>query len=98
MAAFLFEIELSEITEEIGALIPVLRAQINKLFAEGLMLSYSVSIHRNLIWCVLNAEEEQHAMELVLAFPLYPYFVEVACHPLLFHNTLPASLPDISLN
>jgi hypothetical protein len=37
-------------------------------------------------------------MEIVAKFPLYKFFTDVACHPLLFHNTLPASLPDISLN
>lgn len=98
MAAYLFQLELSEFTDEIAAVVPVHREHINRLFAEGRIVSYSVSVHRNLIWCVINAEDEQEAMEMVLAFPLYPYFTEVSCHPLLFHNTLPATLPGISLN
>jgi hypothetical protein len=98
MAAYLFQLELTEFTEEIANIIPLHRECINKLFAEGRILSYSVSIHRNMIWCVINAEEEQEAMKIVLSFPLYPYFTEVSCHPLLFHNTLPATLPGISLN
>lgn len=98
MAAFLFQLELAELTDEVTDVIPTHREHINKLFAEGRILSYSVSIHRNMIWCVINAEEEQEAMQMVLAFPLYPFFTEVSCHPLLFHNTLPATLPGISLN
>lgn len=98
MAAYLFQLELTEFSDDIAATVPVHRAHINKLFSEGRMLSYSVSAHRNMIWCVVNAEDEQEAMEMVLAFPLYQYFTEVSCHPLLFHNTLPATLPDISLN
>ena len=98
MAAYLFQLELSEFNDDIGAVVPVHREHINKLFAEGRILSYSVSTHRNMIWCVINAEDEQEAMEMVLAFPLYQYFVEVSCHPLLFHNILPATLPGISLN
>ncbi|MCW3122653.1 MAG: hypothetical protein JWQ38_2145 [Flavipsychrobacter sp.] len=98
MAAYLFQLELSEFSDDLAAVVPFHREHINKLFSEGRILSYSVSIHRNLIWCVINAEEEQEAMEMVLAFPLYPHFVEVSCHPLLFHNTLPATLPGISLN
>jgi hypothetical protein len=47
---------------------------------------------------VINAEEEQEAMELVLAFPLYQHFSDVVCTPLLFHNTLPAAIPGMSLN
>ncbi len=98
MAAYLFQLELSEFTDELAAVVPIHRELINKLFGEGRILSYSVSIHRNMVWCVINAEDEQEAMEMVLSFPLYPYFTEVSCHPLLFHNTLPASLPGISLN
>lgn len=98
MAAYLFQLELSEFTDEITAAVPAHREHINKLFSDGRILSYSVSIHRNMIWCVVNTEDEQEAMEMVLAFPLYPHFSEVACHPLLFHNTLPATLPGISLN
>ena len=98
MSAYLFQLELSDFTDEVAAAVPTHREHINKLFSYGLILSYSVSVHRNMIWCVINAEDEQQAMEMVLAFPLYPYFSEVSCHPLLFHNTLPATLPGISLN
>lgn len=98
MAAYLFQFELSELTDDLVAVIPMHRLHINRLFSQGRILSYSVSIHRNLIWCVINSEDEQEAMELALAFPLYQYFTEVSCHPLLFHNTLPATLPGMSLN
>jgi uncharacterized protein YciI len=98
MPAYLFHLELADLTEETVATIPAHREHINKLFAAGRILSYSVSVHRNMIWCVINAEDEQEAMEMVLGFPLYKYFTEVSCHPLLFHNTLPSTLPAISLN
>ena len=98
MAAYLFQLELSELNDEVAATIPLHREVVNKLFAEGRILSYSVSIHRNMIWCVLNAADEQEAMELILAMPLYQHFSEVQCHALLFHNTLPAILPGLSLN
>ena len=98
MAAYLFQLELSELTEETAAIIPFHREHINKLFSDGRVLSYSVSFHRTLVWCVLNAEDEQEAVNMILLFPLYPCFRKISCHPLLFHNTLPATLPGISLN
>ena len=98
MAAYLFELELPELTDEIIGVIPRHREYINKLFTEGRILSYSVSMQRSMIWCVVNAEDEKEAMELIVAFPLFKYFTDVASHPLLFHNTLPATLPAISLN
>ncbi len=98
MSAFLFQLELSELTDEVVAVIPTHRRQINKLFADGHVVSYSVSVQRNMIWCVINADTESEAMELVNTFPLYKFFTDVVCHPLLFHNVLPAVMPGISLN
>jgi len=98
MGAFLFQVELPVFTDELIAVIPAHREYVNKLFAEGRMLSYSLSQHRNLIWLVLNAEDEQEAMQIVLQLPLYPHFSDIVCHPLLFHNVLPATMPGISLN
>jgi homogentisate 1,2-dioxygenase len=98
MGAFLFQLELPEFDESLFAVIPVHRALINKLFSEGRILSYSVADNRSMIWCVINAEDEQEAMELVLKFPLYQFFTDVSCHPLLFHNNQPAMMPTISLN
>lgn len=98
LAAFFFQLELPVITEAMMAIIPAHRAHINKLFAAGSLLSYSVSQSRSYIWCVINTETEQDAFEIVLSFPLYPFYTDVVCHPLLFHNTLPTALPGMSLN
>ncbi len=98
MAAYLFHAELPPATEEIMNVVPAHRQHISSLFAEGRLLSYSVSAQRTMIWCVLNAEDEQEAMEMFSKFPLHPYFTDISCTALLFHNTLPSSLPEISLN
>lgn len=98
MASYLFQIELPEPTEDMTNRIPAHREHIEQLFADGKILSYSVSVHRNQIWCVIAADDEQEAMEIVLRFPLYEYFTDVVCHPLLFHSNMPATLPGISLN
>jgi hypothetical protein len=98
MAVFLFQLELPAFNDEIANAIPPHRAFINQLFAEGKLVSYSVSVNRAYIWCIINANDEQEAMEMVLEFPLYRHFTEVSCHPLLFHNTMSAALPGISLN
>lgn len=98
MSAYFFQLELPPFTMEMAAMVPEHRAHVNTMFTEGKMQSYSVSANRDFIWCVVNAEDEQHAMEYILSLPLYPWFTDVACTPLLFHNTLPASLPGIFLN
>ena len=98
MPAYLFQIELPVFSEEMLSIIPGHRLHITRLFSEGRILSYSVSLNRDAIWCVINAEDQQEAMEQIVAFPLYPFFIDVTCTALLFHNTLPASLPGIFLN
>ena len=98
MNTYIFQFELPELTTEIADKIPQHREHINQLFLEGRLSSYSVSQSRKFIWSVLVADDEQEALEIVAKFPLHPYFVDTMCHPLLFHNTQPASLPDISLN
>jgi hypothetical protein len=98
MSVYMFHLELPELTNEIVAKIPMHREHVNKLFMEKRLLSYSVSQTRKFIWCALVAEDEQEALEIASQFPLYPFFTDIMCHPLLFHNTQPSSLPDISLN
>lgn len=99
MTSFMFACELpSEFTPEMALLLPQHREHINRLFLKGTVVSYSVSKHRNAIWCVVTANDEQEALELVAGFPLHPYFTEVLCHPLMFHNAIPHVLPEISLN
>lgn len=99
MASYLFQLELSLPVEELGLVIPLQRAHINKLMASERLLSYSVSVGNNLIWCVIEAADEQQAMDVVLEFPLYAHFSEISCYPLSFHNTtLQTSLPGLSPN
>ena len=98
MSAYMFQLELPPMTEEMANKIPAHRAHVNQLFVAGKLLSYSVSQLLNFVWCVVQAKDEQEAMEVIAGFPLHPFFTDVLCHPLLFHNTLPVSLPDISLN
>ncbi len=99
MTAYMFQFELPPVfTEEMAEKLPGHRAHVNKLFVEGRLLSYSLSQLRTALWCVVVAEDEQEALEVVAGFPMHPFFTDVMCHPLLFHNTVPSSLPDISLN
>jgi hypothetical protein len=98
MAAFLFQIALGDFSEDLQFVIPVHRKYINRLFANGVLMSYSVSVNRDMLWCVLHADTEDEANTMVQKFPLHPYFIEVTCSPLLFHGPVPQSMPAISLN
>ncbi|MBS1615710.1 MAG: hypothetical protein JST06_06280 [Bacteroidetes bacterium] len=98
MTAYMFQLELPAMTDEIEAVIPQQRLRISALFSEGRLITYSLAQSQKMIWCVVMATDEQDAMELVASFPLHPFFTEVLCQALRFHNTVSSSLPDISLN
>lgn len=98
MIAYMFQLELPPMTEEMEAVIPGQRLRVAELFSEGRLITYSLAQSRNMLWCVVMATDEQDAMELIASFPLHPFFTDVMCQPLLFHNTVASSLPDISLN
>jgi muconolactone delta-isomerase len=97
MGAFLFHIELPVFTDELLQIIPAHRQYVNKLFSEGRVLSYSVAQSRAMIWAVINAEDEHEAMEAIAKMPLFPYFSDVICHPLLFHNTRQWHIPNVTV-
>lgn len=98
MPAFLFHLELPEFSDAIAAVIPAHRLHLNNMMSEQKVLSYCVSEKRDLIWCVVKAENELEAMDIIVSFPLYRFYIDVKCYPLLFFNTLTPSLPGISLN
>lgn len=99
MSSYLFQLELATSADELWEVIPAQREHVNRLLIAERILSYSVSAARNMLWCVIAADNESDAMEAVLDFPLYPYFSEVSCYPLLFHNTtFQTALPGMSPN
>ncbi len=98
MSSYLFQLSLPPINDELESLIPAHRDHVDQMFADGNLLSYSVSSLRDFIWCVISAEDEAEAMGHIADFPLFSYFTEVRCFPLLFHNTMSSALPGMSMN
>lgn len=78
-------------------LIPEQRAKIDKLMSEGKILSYTLDATRTKLWCIVNAENEFEAMDMIADFPLIAYMVPTIL-PLLFHNSVFLSIPKFSVN
>lgn len=98
MSAYLFQIELQEVSEEIISILPEQQKLILKLLSEEVLVSYSVSVKQEFIWGVLQAENETEAMETIASFPLRKFFKDASCHELLYHHTRPVPVSEISLN
>jgi len=98
MAQHMIDISLpADPDEEFFALVPHQRAHIDKLLEQGVVMGYSLSIDRSKLWIVLNARNEQHAIEILSAFPMFSYF-ELTIYPLMFHNTPLMALNRVSMN
>jgi len=98
MPAYMFQMELGEEQEDMTLVLAEQRRCINKLFSESSVSSYCVAQNGKSIWCVVNAETEKDAMEVIAGFPLRRLFTDVVCHLLLFYDTVPLVTSDISLN
>jgi muconolactone delta-isomerase len=98
MAQFMIEFNIVEHPDEMFfQLIPAQRAKIDKLMSEGKILSYTLDATRTKLWCIVNAENEFEAMDLITDFPLIHYMVPTIL-PLMFHNSVFLSIPKFSVN
>ncbi len=98
MTQFMVDVQLpSNPDAEFFTLIPSQRDHINKLLEEGVVLGYSLSMDRSRLWVTLSAENQQEAIEILSAFPMFRYF-EPTIYPLAFHNTSLISILKVSLN
>ena len=85
------------IPQDLINLIPAQRAQINKLFEDGSLRSYSLSWDRSRLWVVLVAESEHGAYEILDQMPIMPY-CNAEVYQLMFHDMATHELPRLSLN
>ncbi len=95
---FMVDFTMPEVlTEEFMNMIPYQRAVINRLFGEGKLTNYALSLENSKLWAVFNARSEMEVMDMIADLPLTP-FLDVEISMLTFYNTTQAEMPDFSLN
>ena len=85
------------LSDEFLALIPYQRAVVNKLFSEGKLLNYSLSLENSKIWAVFSASSEMDVMDMVADLPLTE-FMNMEISMLTFFNTSEKEIPQFSMN
>jgi muconolactone delta-isomerase len=85
------------LTEEFLGLIPSQRAKVNKLFREGKLVNYALSLDHSKIWAVLNGKSEVEVEEMIAELPLSK-FMDVQISILTFYNAMNADVPVFSMN
>jgi muconolactone delta-isomerase len=82
---------------EFISLIPTQREHVNELIQRGLLLSYSLSQNREILWVVIVASSPESALRILKTMPLFPH-MQYAITELMFHTTPALAAPQYSLN
>lgn len=98
MSQFMVEFDLpGEFSEIFMAKIPQQRMKINEFLEEGKIQSYALSMDRQRLWCVVNANTEIEVMQIIGEFPLIDYMKPYITE-LMFNNAVVLKVPAFSLN
>ena len=85
------------LTDEFMGLIPFQRAKINRLFREGKILNYALSLENAKLWAIFTANSEMEVMEMIAELPLTK-FMQVEISMLTFYNSIAEEMPAFSMN
>ncbi len=87
----------SVMTEDFITKIPQQRLKVNELMEQGKIYSYALSADRQKLWCVVKAQTEVEAMEIIAELPLISY-LDPTVNELMFNNVASLQFPMFSLN
>ncbi|MBI5915874.1 MAG: hypothetical protein HY842_10885 [Bacteroidetes bacterium] len=85
------------LTEDFLRQIPHQRAKVNKLFRDGKLINYALSLDNSKIWAIVNANSELDVLELISQLPL-TRFMQYKINTLTFYSAVNADAPVFSMN
>ena len=85
------------LSEDFLKQIPFQRNKINKLFREGKLVNYALSLDNSKMWAVIAADSEEQVEEVLLEMPL-TRFMDYKINMLTFYNSVNEETPAFSLN
>lgn len=84
-------------SQEFMDLVPYQRQVVNKLFEEGKLVNYALSLENSRLWGIFTANSEMEVRDIITDLPLTPY-MEVEISMLTFYNDTQANVPKFSMN
>ena len=85
------------LSEDFLKLIPFQRNKINKLFREGKLINYALSLDHSKMWAVVAARSESEVKDVLFELPL-TRFMDFDINMLTFYNAVNADSHAFSLN
>ena len=87
----------SVLPQDFMDLVPFQRMAINKLFEEGKLVNYALSLENLKLWAIFSANSELQVMDMISDLPLTPY-MQVEISLLTSYNDAPTDVPKFSMN
>ena len=98
MKTYMVNIQLpSECTVEFISLIPQQRFAVSRLIEKNIILNYSLSADKSILWVAFNATDEEHVRKIIKRFPLVK-FMKVKIDELAFVESKAKRFPELVLN
>ncbi len=98
MIKYMATITLPEtLTEEFISLIPQQRFAVSRLIEKNIILNYSLSADKSILWVAFNATDEEHVRKIIKRFPLVK-FMKVKIDELAFVESKAKRFPELVLN
>ncbi|MBI1224276.1 MAG: hypothetical protein GC192_03480 [Bacteroidetes bacterium] len=85
------------LSEEFLRQIPHQRAKVNKLFRDGKLVNYALSLDNSKIWATVNANSELDVLQFISQLPL-TRFMRYKISLLTFYSGVNAEAPVFSMN
>ncbi|HFA48908.1 MAG TPA: hypothetical protein ENJ95_07825 [Bacteroidetes bacterium] len=85
------------LSEDFLKLIPQQRSKIDKLFREGKLINYALSLDHSKMWAVVSANNETEVKDLLFELPL-TRFMDFNINMLTLYNAVNGESPVFSLN
>lgn len=85
------------LSEDFLQLIPHQRAKVNKLFRDGKLINYALSLDNKKIWATICANSELDVLQLISQLPL-TRFMRYSISLLTFYSSVNSDAPVFSMN
>lgn len=90
------EFQLPAISLEMQELIPRQRFVVEKLFNQGILITYTLAADRTKLWAVIQANNESELLSYIESLPMTKYS-DYNYNEIMFHDSN-QFIPSISLN
>ena len=93
---YMVECVLPSFSMEMQEQIPRQRMMVDKLFNQGVLVSYTLAADRSKLWIVIQAESESELLQYIESLPMTKY-CDYNYNEIMFHDSS-QYIPSISLN